>query len=164
PEKTAFFGASYGASLAIGLASREQKLTALALAYPRPVDPPEIARLITAPTLLVRGGRDSVAQRAEQQLRVAMPGSSPSLETVYFAAGRHNFLARDLKAYDIAVAEEAWKRIVGFVQARLMPPPPKPPPPPTRTTAPPVSPADSVPPAPKVAPPPVASTSPPVAA
>lgn len=145
PEKTAFFGASYGASLAVGLASREQKLTALALAYPRPVEPPEIARLITAPTLIARGGRDAVAKRAEEQLRVAMHGSIVPLETIYFEAARHNFLGRDLRAYDLAIAEEAWKRMVGFVQTRLMPPPPKPPPPPTRSTAPPVAPAPPAP-------------------
>jgi dienelactone hydrolase len=156
PEKSAFFGASYGASLAIGLATREQKLTALALAYPRPVEPPAIARLITAPTLLARGGRDPVAQRAEEQLRAAMPGGAAVLDTVYFAAARHNFLARDLRAYDIAIAEEAWKRILGFVHGRLMPPPPRPPPPPTTTTAPPLAPVVAAP-APAKPAPPVAS-------
>ena len=163
PEKTAFFGASYGASLAIGLATREQKLTALALAYPRPVEPPEIARLITAPTLLVRGGHDPVAKRAEEQLRATMQGTAAPLETVYFEAARHNFLGRDLRVYDLAIAEEAWKRMVGFVQARLMPPPPKPPPPPTRTTAPPVAPAPTAP-APPKATPAVASPAPPTPA
>jgi carboxymethylenebutenolidase len=137
PEKSAIFGASYGGSLAIGLAAREQKLSALALAYPRPVQPEHFLRLVTAPTCLVRGGHDASGRRAEEQLRASLKGTSVPFEVIYFEPARHNFLAQDLRSYDLAIAEEAWKRIVGFVHARLLPPPAKPPPPPTRTTAPP---------------------------
>ncbi|HZY71252.1 MAG TPA: dienelactone hydrolase family protein [Thermoplasmata archaeon] len=159
PEKAALFGASTGASLAAGLAARELKLGAVALAYPRPIRPAATWGLVTPPILLLRAGHDPLGRRAEEQIRAERKGFGGLLETAYFGSVRPHFLARDLKAYDMVVAEEAWRRIVGFVRGRLMPPPPKPPAPPVRTTPPPVAAAPPATPSapPKSGPPPVAS-------
>lgn len=149
PEKSALFGASTGGSLAVGLAAKEVKLGAVALAYPRPIRPPATWGLVTAPLLLVRAGHDPVGRKAEEQIRDERKDAGAPLETAFFGSVRPNFLARDLRAYDLVVAEEAWRRVVGFVHGRLMPPPPKPPAPPVKTTPPPVAAASAAaPPAP----------------
>lgn len=77
PEKAAVVGLSYGGSLALSLAAREQKLSALALAYPVPVRPPETVRLVNAPTFLVLGRRDPVARRAPGAARAGTLRRSP---------------------------------------------------------------------------------------
>ncbi len=130
PAKTAVAGLSYGGSLAFLLAAREIGLSAVVLAYPAPVAPPEIARLLSAPTLLLSGRRDRLAGRAREQLAAAMP---PGLLSAYDAGDvDHNFLGRDLATYRLGPAEASWREIVGFLKGRMMPPPPKPPAPPTR--------------------------------
>ncbi|MCI4358196.1 MAG: dienelactone hydrolase family protein [Thermoplasmata archaeon] len=138
-QKTAVVGLSYGATLATVLATKEQTLSGLVLAYPAPVRPPELVRLVTAPTLFVAGRRDALALRARQQLE---QGLAPGLLTLVDAGdvGRH-FLARDLRAYRLENAEVAWKEMAGFLKARLFPPPPRPPQPPPapRTSLPPVA-------------------------
>ncbi|MGI0070465.1 MAG: dienelactone hydrolase family protein [Thermoplasmata archaeon] len=130
PAKTAIFGASYGASLALILASQDTRVSALVLAYPHPVTPPDLAKLVTAPVLCVGGTADAAAQKAKGQLDGVRVGSSLSLELLDVPGARHGFLARDLSAYDLPQAEAAWTRMLGFVKQRLMPPPPKPPMPP----------------------------------
>jgi len=157
--KSAVFGTSYGASLALAIAAESTKLTAVALAYPMPVRPADLPKLVTVPILAVAGSGDRSAQRAIAQLRAA-EGAGP-LTVVEIPRARHDFLARDLGAYDLAQAEEAWGRIVGFLKQQLMPPPPKPPVPPVRPAAastPPVAAAPKPMAAP--APPPPASASP----
>ncbi|HEV2519214.1 MAG TPA: dienelactone hydrolase family protein [Thermoplasmata archaeon] len=128
PEKTAIVGLSYGATLALILAAEEQKLSALVLAYPVPVRPPELVRLVSAPTLFVAGRRDRLAQQARLQLETGVP--SGSLTMVDAGEVGRNFLARDLRAYRLANAEAAWREVGGFLKLRLFPPPPKPPQPP----------------------------------
>ncbi len=145
PEKAAVVGLSYGGSLALSLAAREQKLSALALAYPVPVRPPETVRLVNAPTFLVLGRRDPVARRARAQLE---QGLSAGLLRVYEAGDSgHNFLSRDLRAYRLSESEAAWKEMIEFLKARMFPPPPKPP-------QPPAAPKAAIPSAPAPAPPP----------
>jgi len=130
PARTALFGVSYGGSLALILASQDTKVSALALAYPHPVSPPGLAKLVTAPILLVVGSGDPVGLRAEEQLRVAGREATISFDAVNIPGVRHGFLARDLSAYDLPQAESAWTRILAFLRQRLLPPPPKPPAPP----------------------------------
>lgn len=130
PAKTAVFGASYGASLALVLASQDTKISALVLAYPYPVSPADLAKLVTAPILFVGGTADRYAQRAKDQLAAVGKGTSFPVEVMELPGARHGFLARDLSAYDLPQAEAAWARILGFVKQRLMPLPPKPPTPP----------------------------------
>jgi len=139
PARSAVFGVSYGGALALALAAESTSLSAAAVAYPMPVAPASLPALVTAPVLLVRGASDRGAERAERQLR-----ASPAAATARFVSvpgARHGFLARDLRAYDLARAESAWAQIVAFLKERLMPAPPTPPPPPNRQAAVAVTPA-----------------------
>jgi len=128
--KCTVFGTAFGGSVALAFAAQSTRPTAVAVAYPLPLRPPELAKLITAPLLCVVGTADRTGARAAAQLRRALPGESLVIAEV--AGARHQFLSRDLPSYDLAQAEAGWERIVGFVKARLMPPPPPPPPPPAR--------------------------------
>ncbi len=139
PARSAVFGASYGASLALGLAAESTGLSAVALAYPVPVRPAKLPSLVTAPILVVRGDRDRSAEAAEAQLRASDAGAR--IRVVTFADGKHGFLSRDLGAYDLDTAERAWGEILAFLKLNLMPPPPKPAPPPSRQAAVAVTPA-----------------------
>jgi carboxymethylenebutenolidase len=130
PTKAAVFGASYGASLALELAAQETRLAAVALAYPQPVAPPDLGKLVTAPILVVAGTSDRGAARARRQLEEVRGSAGVRLEVAEIAGARHGFLARDLSAYDVGQAEAAWSRILAFLKQQLAPPPPKPPLPP----------------------------------
>ncbi len=145
PTKSALFGTSYGASVALALAAESVGVSAVALAYPVPVRPAHLPNLVTVPVLLVRGTADRLAERAEHQLRASDVGASARFVTV--PGARHGFLSRDLGAYDVALAEPAWGEIVGFLKQQLMPPPPRPPPPPTKQAAVAVTPASAASPA-----------------
>ncbi len=136
PAKTAVFGASYGASLALVLSSQETKLTAVVLAYPQPVTPSDLGKLVTAPLLFLAGAADSAARKARGQLEPSLGAAGPSAEFVELPGMRHDFLSRDMSAYDLARAEEAWTRIQTFLRQRLAPPPPRPPAPPVIQGAP----------------------------
>ncbi len=127
PTKTALFGASYGASLALVLAAQDTKVAALVLAYPYPVSPPDLSKLVTAPILFIGGSRDRPAQNAKAQLVAAGRAPTATLELFEPSGVRHGFLARDLSAYDLPQAEAAWTRVLAFVKQRLLPAPPKPP-------------------------------------
>ena len=130
PTRSAVFGASYGASLALALAAQDTKLAAVALAYPMPVKPPDLAKLVTAPLIYVAGNEDRWTARARQQLFDARDAAGSKFEFRVLTEVRHHFLSRDLPAYDVAKAEEAWGYLVGFLKQKLVPPPPRPPPPP----------------------------------
>ena len=125
PSKSAIFGASYGASLALGVAAQDNHLAAVALAYPMPVRPPDLGRLASAPVLWIAGSRDRQARRARSQLEAAR--TPTSYEFAEVPEVRHGFLSRDLRSYDLPQAEAAWTRILAFLKSRLQPPPPKPP-------------------------------------
>ncbi len=131
--RSGVFGTSFGASLALAVAAQSTTLGAVALAYPAPVAPSTLPGLVTAPILLVRGGRDRLAEKAEAQIRATDAARQASF--VLLADARHDFLSRDLRAYDLPLAENAWGQIVGFLKQRLMPAPPAPPPPPSRQAA-----------------------------
>ena len=140
PGKTAVFGTSYGATLALVLAAEDTRLSAVALAYPMPTRPADLSKLVTAPLLFVGGSLDRYAARARRQLEHAHAGGKTPFEYVDLPRARHHFLSRDLRNYDLAMAEEAWGRILAFLKQQLMPPPPKPPaptPPKPAATAPP---------------------------
>ncbi len=130
PAKSAVFGTSYGASLALALAAQQTKLGAVALAYPMPVRPADVGKLVTAPLFFIAGSEDRAAARARAQLEKVRADSALPFEFVNVPGARHHFLSRDLGAYDLSRAEEAWSRIVAFLKGRLMPPPPRPMPPP----------------------------------
>ncbi len=133
PARAAVFGTSYGATLALAVAAESTSITAVALAYPMPVVPPNLPSLVTAPLLLIRGSSDRAAARAEAQVRASEAASRATFVEV--PGVRHDFLSRDVRAYDMPAAERAWAEIVGFLRQRLMPPPPRPPPPPTKQAA-----------------------------
>ena len=150
PGKTALFGASYGASLALVVASQDTKIGAVVAAYPYPLSPPDLTKLVTAPVFFVGGRSDRKAQQAKAQLLAPGRPSSSVVERFEPDGGRHGFLARDLSAYDLPAAELAWAKALAFVKQRLMPPPPRPP-------SPPMKPLSAVlPPTPKGAPAPTA--------
>lgn len=132
--KSAVFGTAFGGSVALAFAAQSNRPTVVEVAYPLPLRPPALAKLITAPLLCVVGSRDRTSARAVAQLRAALPGEALVVDEVDGA--RHQFLSRDLGAYDLGRAEAAWGRIIEFAKARLMPPPPPPPPPPARPTDP----------------------------
>jgi Dienelactone hydrolase family len=91
------------------------------------VQPAELPRLVTAPLLVVAGTADRTAARARDQIEEARRASPLRVETQVIEGARHNFLSRDLRAYDLPKAEVAWLRIVAFLKQHLSPPPPKPP-------------------------------------
>jgi dienelactone hydrolase len=130
PTKASVFGTAYGASVALALASESTRLGAVALAYPMPIRPADLSKLVSAPILCVVGSADRTAARAVAQLRAADPPSG--LTVVEVANARSQFLARDIGPYDPARAEEGWGQIVTFLRGRMMPPPPRPPPPPAK--------------------------------
>jgi dienelactone hydrolase len=150
PDRSAVFGLSYGGSLALALAGLDQKLTAVAVAYPAPLAPAEALNLVTARIYFVAGRRDRKAAAARAQLEKVIP-KQVEFESVTEVG--HDFLSRDLRAYDQNRAEATWAHVVAFFKRQLMPPPPKPPAPPTKpATAPVTKPAPPV-----AAPPAVAS-------
>ncbi len=134
PARSAVFGTSYGASLALAVAAGNTRLSAVALAYPIPVRPNDLAKLVNVPLLCVAGTSDRHAARAVRQLKDAATPLPPSFELAEIPDARHHFLARDLRAYDLDQAEAAWSRILAFLRARLMPPVPRPPAPPMKPT------------------------------
>ncbi len=155
PTKSAVFGISYGGSLALALAAQETQLSAVALAYPMPVTPKDLAKLVTAPLLYVGGSNDPASARAREQLIRVRDDSGARFDFRVLPEVRHHFLSRDLPAYDLAKAEEAWGYLVGFLKERLLPPPPRPPPAPVSRPDPAAPPAAATPkgamaPAPKV--------------
>jgi carboxymethylenebutenolidase len=137
--KTAVFGVSYGGALALALAARNPKVSAVALAYPMPVKPADLARAVAGPIFYVGGSRDRSAMKARDQLRQAL-GTSGTLTVLDLPNVQHHFLARESRAYDLPAAERAWAQLLGFLKQTLMPPPPKPPAPPVKV-APPVAPS-----------------------
>ena len=167
PAKAAAFGTSYGASLALAVAAQDTRLAAVALAYPMPVRPPDLAKLVTVPLLYVAGTADRSAAKARAQLVGLVSTGKIACEFVEIPRARHDFLSRDLSVYEVGPAEIAWTRIVAFLKRNLMPPPPKPPsvPPKPVAAAPAPKPAAPVAAAPKAAAPapPTAPSSPPAA-
>jgi dienelactone hydrolase len=129
PERSAVFGLSVGASIAIGVAGLDQKLTALALAYPAPVTPVESLDLVTARVFFLSGAKDRRADASRKQFARL---SANQVEFDIASGVGANYLSRDLRAYDQNRAEMGWAHIVAFLQRQLMPPPPKPPTPPTK--------------------------------
>lgn len=127
PAKSAVFGTSYGASLALAVAARDTRLTAVALAYPIPVRPPDLAALVTAPIFVVAGGSDPAAARARSQLEAVRPRLKIAAEWREVPNARHDFLSRDLSSYELSRAEEGWTGTVAFLKHHLSPPPPRPP-------------------------------------
>jgi len=134
PARSALFGTSYGGSLAVALGARDTRLAAVALAYPMPVRPAGLPKLLTAPVLMLGGTNDRMAQLARAQFEDAHSGVS--FEFLGMGGARHHFLARDLGSYDLEKAEEAWSYLIAFLKRQLMPPPPKPPTPPAKPAAP----------------------------
>jgi carboxymethylenebutenolidase len=152
PNRMALLGVSYGGGLALALAARETKLSAVALAYPMPVHPEGLAALVTAPLLYVGGDRDRAAERARRQIEAARPTAKGTVEFFIVPGAGHNYLSRDLRAYDLQAAEHSWTRMVAFLKKQLFPAPPTPPslPKPAAAT-PPVPPARTAGPAPTAA-------------
>ncbi|HEV2429862.1 MAG TPA: dienelactone hydrolase family protein [Thermoplasmata archaeon] len=161
PAKTGLVGISYGGSLALGVAAQDQRLGAIALAYPAPVRPADLVRLVSAPLFVVVGARDRLGRSAARELLEALPEGA--VERSELPGARHGFLSRDLSTYDLPMAETAWRSMLDFLRSKLRPPPPKPPAPPTTARAPlaptPAPPAVAVYPKPEAAPGPVASPS-----
>ena len=116
------------------VAARDQKLGALVLAYPVPVSPPEWLPLVTAPVLLIAGRRDRLGQKARGRFVAHFP--KDRFESFDPGNVGHDFLARDVGAYNLRAAEASWKRIGEFLGGRLFPAPPKPPTPPVAAAPP----------------------------
>jgi carboxymethylenebutenolidase len=134
-SKSAVFGTSYGATLALGLAARDTKLAAVVLAYPAPVRPPDLPRLVSAPLLYVAGSDDRVAEKAREQLAAARSATKVAFEFVNIPGANRDFLSRDLSAYDLPRAEQAWSAMIAFLKRQLMPAAPRPPAPPIKVSA-----------------------------
>jgi dienelactone hydrolase len=126
-DLTALFGTSYGASLALSLAALDTRLSAVVVAYPLPVQPPQLGQLVSAPLLYVGGTADRRAARARRQLDAAGSAVKVPFQFEDVPGGRHGFLSRDLSGYDLRRAELAWDLILTFLKRQLLPPPPKPP-------------------------------------
>lgn len=146
PDRLGVFGHGYGAALAMAVAAREPRLSALVLAAPVPVKPPEYSALLTAPSLVVAGGSDAIARRALSQLQAPAARPGAPMEIAEFPGAGRFFLARDMRGYAVGPAESAWSRIVEFLHGRLLPAPVRPPPPPIRSVPPTIPPAEPTPP------------------
>lgn len=136
PDKTVVAGLSYGAALATAVAVEDRSVSALVLAYPVPVQPVDYLKLVNAPVLFVDAGADPGSRAARAQWEPLAASGAVSVRFVDQPSARGNFLARDLRAYQLTEAEAAWSEVSGFVRARLFPPPPKAPVPPVRLAAP----------------------------
>jgi carboxymethylenebutenolidase len=161
PTKSALFGTSYGASLALALAAEDTRLSAVALAYPMPVRPADLANLITVPLLYLRGSADRFSPKAWAQLVAAQSATKTSFEFIEIPGARHDFLARDLPKYDVGRAEAGWTWILSFLKRNLVPPPARAPvmPPKPAAAAPPSKPTTAAPsPVPGAKAPPVAAS------
>jgi dienelactone hydrolase len=135
PEKVAIFGAGYGGALAASVAAQDPNVTALVVAYPTKVSPPESLRLVSAPVLFLGAGRDKNSVQSLRQYQEYLGTRGGRVDVLVAPDAKSPFLARDSKAYRLADAEAAWSRMDGFLRERLLPPPPKPaPPPPTAAT------------------------------
>ncbi len=97
---------------------------------PGPLAPPDALTLVTAKVFFVAGTRDKVAASARAQLEKVIP---KQVEFDAVTEVGHDFLSRDLRAYDQNRAEATWAHIVAFYKRLLMPPPPKPPTPPVKS-------------------------------
>ncbi len=126
--KVGVIGLGYGATLAGLLAVQDPRPKALALADPAPWNPPGIPALLSIPVLLLRGERDRLGRRAQQQFEAAGTGSTAPGRVLIVPGARPGFLARDRRSYDVARAEAAWSKLIGFLKSELIPPPPRPPP------------------------------------
>jgi dienelactone hydrolase len=142
-DRSAVFGLSFGGSIALAVAGLDQKLTAVAVAYPAPLAPPDALNLVTAKVFFVAGPRDRVAAAARAQLEKVIPNQ---VEFDPVTEVGHDFLSRDLRGYDQNRAEASWAHIVSFFQRQLMPPPPRPPAPPTKPAIVPGAPGPATPP------------------
>ena len=141
-EKSAVFGTSYGAVLAVGVACQERRLAAVALAAPIPFRPVERVRLLPGSTLVLVGDADTAARPGLAAFEAAFSSGGVDGRIVTFAGAGHRFLSRDIRGFDEATAERAWAELLTFLKGRLLPAPPKPPP--VRTapaTTPPATPA-----------------------
>jgi dienelactone hydrolase len=134
PDHSGAFGLSFGGALTLALAGFDQKLTAIAVAYPPPIAPPAALGLITAKVYFVAGAKDRTAAAARRQLE-ALPAGFAEFETVAGVGG--DYLARDLRAYDQNRAEATWAHVIEFFNRQLLPPP-------VRVPAPPVKPVSAV--------------------
>ncbi len=92
-------------------------------------------RLLSVPLLFIAPGADPASRKAREQFQRV--GTAVDVRYLEYPGAHHDFLARDLRAYDLASSEAAWRGVASFLKERLLPPPPKPPAPPVRTTAPP---------------------------
>jgi dienelactone hydrolase len=128
-ERSGVFGLSLGGSLALALAGLDQKLTAVAVAYPVPVAPPEALGLVTAKVFFVAGAKDRSAAAARRQLERT---AGLSVEYDLVAGVGHDFLSRDLRAYDQNRAEATWAHVTEFLKTQLFPPFIRPPAPPVK--------------------------------
>lgn len=156
PTRSALLGVSYGGALALALAARETRLSAVAVAYPMPVHPAGLTTLVTAPLFYIGGAKDRASEKARRQIEAAPPAAKGAAQVSVLPGVGHNFLSRDLRAYDLRAAEAAWGQIVAFLKKQLFPPPPTPPVAPPKpaaaagtppTAKPAAAPAASVPPA-----------------
>ncbi|HTS32662.1 MAG TPA: dienelactone hydrolase family protein [Thermoplasmata archaeon] len=125
--RTALLGMSYGGSLALALAARDTRLAGVVVAYPMPVHPAGLTALVSAPLLYVGGARDRASEKARRQIDAARPATKGPVQFSVLPGVGHNFLARDLRAYDLRAAEAAWAQVVQFLKKQLFPPPPTPP-------------------------------------
>ncbi len=134
PERCAVVGLSYGGSLALALAGEDPTLAAAVVAYPMPVRPVDHLKLVSVPVLFIAPGADPASRKSRAQFQGL--GAAVEVRYLEFPSAHHDFLARDLRAYDLAAAEAAWGGTISFLKEKLFPAPPKPPAPPVRTTAP----------------------------
>jgi carboxymethylenebutenolidase len=146
PTKSALIGISYGGSLAAILAAEESGIGALALAYPAPISPPQLPRLVPCPVFLALAGREARGGRVRSQWEDAREAAGVELTTLELPSARGHYLSRDLRDYNLPAAERTWAEMLGFLHSRLLPPPPKPP-------APRSAPDPLAPPIPKIQPP-----------
>jgi carboxymethylenebutenolidase len=113
-------GFDMGGRLALLAGMRSTDVSAVVVAYGRPITDRDQLRRIACPILGLFGERDELVPQAEvERFREALGAASRNAEVkVYPAAGRA-FMNPQFGRFDEADAKDAWSRIVAFLKDKL---------------------------------------------
>ena len=120
PARVGAIGFCLGGGLAIAWARDDQRLRAIAPFYgtnPRPVE--ALSRL--CPVVGSYPERDFTARSARRLEKVLEEGGVPHDIKIYPGA-RHSFFNDRGRVYDAAASEDAWRRVLAFIQEYLRAP------------------------------------------
>lgn len=118
-ERIAVTGFCFGGSYAFALAAAEPRMKAAVPFYGAPPEESDIAA-ITCPVYALYGGLDTKLMESLPAVSAAMKHANVDFESTVYEGARHAFF-NDTNAltYDAEVAEDAWSRVLAFVEKNL---------------------------------------------